>query len=53
MAIDVIDTIKPKSDFHVAEAPDIDMKGKRLDKVVEKLQENIKTIAFYHLLSVF
>ena len=44
MAINVIDTIKPMSDFPVSEAPDIDMKGKRLDKVVEKLQEQVESI---------
>jgi hypothetical protein len=44
MAINVIDTVKPMSDFPVAEAPNIDMKGKPLDKVVEKLQEQIGSI---------
>jgi hypothetical protein len=44
MALNVIDTVKPISDFPVAEAPDIDMKGKPLDKVVEKLQEDVNSI---------
>ena len=44
MGIKAIDTIKPMSDFPIAEAPDIDMKGKRLDKVVEKLQEQVESM---------
>lgn len=44
MGIKVIDTLEPISDFPVSKAPDIDMKGKRLDKVVEKLQEQIGSI---------
>jgi hypothetical protein len=44
MAINVIDTIKPMSDFPVSEAPDIDVNGKPLDKVVEKIQEQIGSI---------
>lgn len=44
MAIGVIDTVKPISDFPVSEAPDIDVNGKRLDKVVEKLQKDIGSI---------
>lgn len=44
MAINVIDTLKPMSDFPISEAPDIDMKGKRLNKVIEKLQEDVKSI---------
>ena len=44
MAIGVIDTVKPISDFPVSEAPDIDVNGKRLNKVLEKLQEQVGSI---------
>ena len=44
MGIGIIDKLKPMSDFPVAEAPDIDVNGKRLDKVVEKLQKDIGSI---------
>lgn len=44
MAINVIDTVKPISDFPVSEANDIDVDGKRLDKVLEKLNEKLTTI---------
>lgn len=44
MAINVIDTIKPMSDFPVSEAPDIDVNGKRLNKVIEKLQEDMQSM---------
>ena len=44
MGIKMIDTVKPMSDFPIAEAPDIDMKGKRLNKVIEKLQEQVESI---------
>lgn len=44
MAINVIDIIKPVSDFPVSEAPDIDVNGKRLNKVLEKVLSDISTI---------
>lgn len=44
MAINVIDTLKPMSDFPISEAPDIDVSGKRLNRVIEKLQEEVKSI---------
>ena len=44
MAINVIDTVKPMSDFPVSEAPDIDVSGKRLDKVLEKVMSDIAAI---------
>ena len=44
MGINVIDTLKPISDFPVSEAPDIDVEGKRLDKVIKKLQEQVESI---------
>ena len=44
MALNVIDTVKPMSDFPIAEAPDIDVEGRRLDKVIEKLQEQVGSI---------
>ena len=44
MAIEVIDRIKPVSDFPVFEAPDIDVNGKRLNKVLEKIKSDISTI---------
>lgn len=47
MAINVIDTLKPMSDFPISEAPDIDVSGKRLNRVIEKLQEDVKSIDNY------
>lgn len=44
MAINVIDIIKPISDFPVSEAPDIDVNGKRLNNVLEKIKSDISTI---------
>lgn len=44
MAINVIDTVKPMSDFPVSEAPDIDVEGKRLDRVLKKLRDDIDSI---------
>lgn len=44
MAINVIDTVKPISDFPVSEAPDIDVDGRRLNKVLEKIKSDIDTI---------
>lgn len=44
MAISVIDKLKPVSDFPISEAPDIDVDGRRLDKVLEKLQEKVTSI---------
>lgn len=44
MAIGVIDTVKPISDFPVSEAPDIDVDGRRLNKVLEKIKSDIDTI---------
>lgn len=44
MAINVIDTVKPISDFPVSEAPDIDVDGRRLHKVLEKIKSDIATI---------
>lgn len=44
MGIKVIDTLEPMSDFPVSEAPDIDVNGKRLDKVLEKVLDDIQTI---------
>ena len=44
MGIKVIDTIKPISDFPVSEAPDIDVDGRRLNKVLEKVLDDINTI---------
>ena len=44
MGINVIDTIKPVSDFPVSEAPDIDVEGKRLNRVIKKIQDDIQTI---------
>ena len=44
MGIKVIDTIKPMSDFPVSEAPDIDVDGRRLNKVLEKVLDDINTI---------
>lgn len=44
MALNVIDTVKPMSDFPIAEAPDIDVEGRRLDKVLEKVLDDIQTI---------
>ena len=44
MAINVIDTVKPISDFPVSEAPDIDVNGRRLDKVIAKINDTLKTI---------
>lgn len=44
MAIGVIDTVKPISDFPVSEAPDIDVDGRRLNKVLEKIKSDIATI---------
>lgn len=38
MSTKVIDTIKPAGTFHVAEAHDIDVAGKRLDVVIEELE---------------
>lgn len=44
MAINVIDTVKPISDFPVSEAPDIDVDGKRLDKVIDKINDTLAAI---------
>lgn len=44
MAINVIDTVKPIGDFPISEAPDIEVDGKRLDKVIEKINETLNTI---------
>lgn len=44
MGIKVIDTLEPMSDFPVSEAPDIDVNGKRLNKVLEKIKSDIQTI---------
>lgn len=44
MAIKVIDTLEPMSDFPVSKAPHIDANGKRLDKVLEKVLDDIQTI---------
>ena len=45
MAINVIDRIKPISDFPVSEAIDIDVDGKRrLKSVLDKIQDDIKAI---------
>ena len=44
MGINVIDTLKPMSDFPVSEAPDIDVDGRRLNKVLEKIKSDIQTI---------
>lgn len=44
MAINVIDTIKPISDYPVSEALDIDVDGRRLDKVLEKVRHDISAI---------
>ena len=44
MAIGVIDTVKPISDFPVSEAPDIDVDGRRLNKVLEKIKDDIYAI---------
>lgn len=44
MAINVIDTIKPISDYPVSEALDVDVNGKRLDKVLEKVRNDISAI---------
>ena len=44
MAINVIDTVKPMSDFPVSEAPDIDVDGRRLNKVLEKIKDDIYAI---------
>jgi hypothetical protein len=48
MGIGIIDKLKPMSDFPVAEAPDIDVNGKRLDKVLEKIEEDIQMVACEH-----
>lgn len=44
MGIKVIDTIKPMSDFPVSEAPDIDVDGKRLNYVLQKVQDDLAAI---------
>lgn len=44
MGIKVIDTLEPMSDFPVSKAPHIDANGKRLDKVLEKLQDQVDSI---------
>ena len=43
MALHIIDTIKPISDYPVAEAPDIDVNGERLDKVLKQVKEDIQS----------
>jgi hypothetical protein len=48
MGIGIIDKLKPMSDFPVAEAPDIDVNGTRLNKVLEKIEEDIQTIGCEH-----
>ena len=44
MAIDLIDKLKPISEFGIADASDIDINEKKLDRVVEKLQQDISSI---------
>lgn len=44
MAIGVIDTVKPISDFPVSEAPDIDVDGRRLNTVIKKIKDDIDAI---------
>lgn len=44
MAINVIDTVKPISDFPVSEAPDIDVDGRRLNTVIKKIKDDIDAI---------
>jgi hypothetical protein len=44
MAIGVIDTVKPISDFPVSEAPDIDVEGRRLNTVIKKIKDDIDAI---------
>jgi hypothetical protein len=44
MGIKVIDTLKPMSDFPISESGDIDVNGKRLNKVIEKINETLETI---------
>ena len=44
MGIKVIDTLEPMSDFPVSKAPNIDVEGRSLDKVLEKIKSDIQTI---------
>jgi hypothetical protein len=44
MGIGIIDKLKPISDFPVAEASDIDANGKRLDKVIDKINDTLAAI---------
>lgn len=43
MAIEVIDTIKPKADFPVVEASDVDVDGKRLSEVLDGKTDKTET----------
>lgn len=44
MAIEVIDTIKPKADFPVVEASDVDFKGERLSEIIDKIKSGAEFV---------